>query len=375
MTGRRGTATARASERCRRLVAAAFILCAGVGSGGAGSAGAGAADADAPDKGVVELQIVGGLAGVTQYTRFEQPFWENEIYVRSKGRIAATIRPLDGGGVRAKEMLQLLRLGVVPFGTAVLTVTAGDEPELNAVDLPVLNPDIATLRRTVVAFREHMRAMLLERYGIELLGVYAYPAQVLFCRKPFSGLDDLAGRKVRTSSVGQSELMTALGAIPVLLPFSETLPALRDGVAECAITGTLSGYEIRLPGIATHIHTMAISWGISVFAANASAWAALPADVRTQVREGVADLERRIWLQAEVDTARGLDCSTGAATCDPAPDRPMARVETSAADAARRQRLLTEVVIPRWIERCGEECVNAWNTYLAPIHGLPAEPR
>lgn len=333
-------------------------------------AGAGAARAEDPAQ--IRLQIVGGLAGITQYQHLERPFWQTGITERSGGRITATIRPIDGGGVRVQEMLQLMRLGVIPFGTALLSVVAGDDPELNAVDLPVLNPDMATLRATVAAFRDHLRTVLEERYDIELLGVYVYPAQVLFCAAPFSGLDDLAGRKVRTSSVGQSELMTALDAIPVLMPFAEIVSGLRDGVVDCAITGTLSGYEIGLPDVTSHVHAMAISWGISIFGANRTAWQSLPADVRETIRTGVADLERRIWDQADADTSRGLACNTGEAACGPAVNHPMRLVPTSTADADRRRQLLATVVLPRWIERCGTDCVTAWNTFLTPVHGIRA---
>ena len=320
----------------------------------------------------VNLQIVGGLAGVTQYTGYEQPFWEKEITERSGGRITATIRPLDAGGLRAEETLQLMRLGVVPFGTASLSRVSSDDPELNAVDLPVLNPDMATLRKTVQATREHLADYLLKRYDIVLLAIYTYPAQVIFCTQPFSGLDDLVGRKVRTSSVGQAELMAGLGAVPVLLPFAEIVPALKAGVAECAITGTLSGYEIGLPGTATYVHTMAISWGVSFFGANRAAWEAIPPDLQGVIREGLGDLERRVWIQADTDTKRGLACNSGTATCgDVVGD--MTLVPTSPKDAARREKLLERVVIPRWILRCGARCAQAWNTYLAPVHGLRAE--
>lgn len=320
----------------------------------------------------IRLAVVGGLAGVSQYTQLERPFWQAEIAARSGGRLAATIRPFDASGLRGEDMLQLIRLGVVPFGTALLAVAAGDEPELNAVDLPALNPDMATLRLTVGHYREHLRSVLRERYDIELLGIYAYPAQALFCAQAFGGLSDLAGRRVRTSSVGQSELMAALGAVPVLIPFAETVAALRGGVADCAITGTLSGYEIGLADATTHVHAMAISWGLSFFGANAAAWKAIPHDLQDVVRAGVADLEARIWSHAERDTERGLACNTGAPCLGARPRRPMTLVPISTADAERRRRLLTQTVLPRWIERCGVACATAWNDTLARPLGIPA---
>ena len=318
----------------------------------------------------VRLSIVGGLASVTQFSELEQPFWEHEITERSGGRIVATIRPFDAGGLRGQEMLQLMRLGVVPFGTAILSVVSADEPELDAPDLPLLNPNMEALRETIAHYRDHMRRLLLERYGIVLLGIYVYPAQVIYCKEAFSSLDDLAGRKVRTSAVGQSNLMSALGAVPVIVPFSDIVDALRRDVADCAITGTLSGYEIGLPDVTSYLDGMAINWGLSFFGANRTAWEALPPDLQEVIASGVVDLETRIWAQAGADTDRGIACNIGAAeACDPSPDRPMTLVN-AAADEARSRRLLKEIVLPRWIERCGQGCVEAWNANLASSTGI-----
>ena len=182
--------------------------------------GTAAHGANSPEQ-VTRLKVVGGLADVTQFTKFERPFWQTEVPRITHGRVAADIYPFDQSGFAGPEMLQLMRLGVVPFGTALLAQVAADEPELNVVDLPTLNPDMTTLRATVGAYRPHISDLLARRYGVELLAIYAYPAEVLFCASQFRTLHDLAGRKVRTSSVGQSEMMAALGAIPIQIPFAK----------------------------------------------------------------------------------------------------------------------------------------------------------
>ncbi len=321
----------------------------------------------------ISLKIVGGLASVSQYERLERPFWEQRIATLSNGRITAEIHAYDRSGLPGSEMLQLMRLGVVPFGTALLAVAAGDEPELNVVDLPALNPDMQTLRKTVAAYRPRLQEILRARFGVELLAIYSYPAQVVFCAKPLTGLRDLAGRKVRTSSVGQSEMMTALGAIPVITPFAETVTAIRTGVVDCAITGTLSGNEIGLSEVTNYIDPMAISWGLSFFGANSAAWEALPPDLQVLLRDAIAKLEQDIWAAADRETADGVACDTGASTC-PAGHRPsqMKLVPVTAEDEATRRRLLIESVLPGWIQRCGADCGRLWNQNLAPVLGITA---
>lgn len=347
----------------------------GLGLGAALMAGlpAFAQSSPAASQDPIRIKVVGGLADVSQYVRYEEPFWRRRITELTNGRIVAEVAPFDRSGIRGQEMLQLMRLGVVPFGTALLAVVATEEPEFNAVDLPALSPDMRSLRQTVAAYRPHLEQVLRERYQIELLGVYTYPAQVVFCARPFAGLADLAGRRIRASSVGQSELLQALGATPVVTSFAEMVPAMRAGVVECAITGTLSGNTVGLHEVTSHVHAMALAWGISVFGANQTAFAALPADLQTAIREGVAELEQEIWTAADLETGEGLACNSGQPSCGTGRRGQMVVVPVSAADNERRRRLITEVVLPRWVNRCGPDCVDAWNEHLAPVLRIQAK--
>lgn len=333
-----------------------------------------AAGAQSAPPAPLRLKIVGGLADVSQYVRYEEPFWRRRLQEVSGGRIQAEIAPFDRSGIRAQEMLALMRLGVVPFGTALLAVVSTEEPEFNAVDLPIVNPDMATLRRTVALYRPHLEALLAERYDVELLAIYTYPAQVIFCRNAFNGLSDLAGRRIRTSSVGQSEMFAALGATPIVIPFAETLAAMRSGVVECAVTGTLSANAIGLHEVTTHMHNMAITWGLSVFGANKGVWNGMPDWARTLIRQELATLERQIWDAAEVETGEGIACNAGLPACTAGRRGSMTIVPVSQADQERRIRLLTETVLPGWVRRCGEPCVEAWNDRLAPELGVTARP-
>lgn len=324
------------------------------------------------EDGPIRLKIVGGLADVSQYTRYEEPFWRQRLPEVSHGRLRAEIAPFDRSGIRAQEMLALMRLGVVPFGTVLLAVVSTEEPEFNAVDLPIVSPDMASLRRNVALYRPHLEELLAERYGVELLGIYTYPAQVVFCKDAFNGLNDLAGRRIRTSSVGQSEMFAALGATPIVIPFGETLAAIRNGIVECAVTGTMSANAIGLHEVTTHVHNMAITWGLSVFGANRTAWHSLPEWARTLIRHEVAGLEREIWDAADVETGEGLACNTGQPGCTTGRPGSMTLVPVSAADQALRLRLLTDSVLPSWVRRCGEACVDAWNERLATAVGVTA---
>ncbi|TPG53795.1 ABC transporter substrate-binding protein [Roseomonas nepalensis] len=380
-----GSALRGACRRLAPLLLGALLAAILPGAPAPAQEGAPAATPPAPAAAPIRLQVVGGLAGVSQYARFEEPFWTRRVPEATGGQVVADIAPFDRSGIRGPEALRLLRLGVTPFGTVILSVAAAEEPELSSLDLPGVSPDMATLRRVLTAQRGWLQATLREQHDTELLGVYAYPAQVLFCARPFAGLHDLRGRRVRSSSTAISEWMAALGAVPVVIPFAEIVPSVRAGVVECAVTGTLSGWQIGLNEVTSHVHAMALNWGVSIFGANRAAWEALPPALREVLRAEVAALETRIWDAAEAETGIGLACDAGRPEC-PAelmagPAGPRARgrmtvVQATAADDALRRRLVREVVMPRWVDRCGPGCADGWNSRVGDELRIPApEPR
>ena len=330
---------------------------------------AGAAAADAPP---LHLRIVGGLGRLNQFTRHEQPFWETELARLSGGRYTAEIVPFDRAGIRSQEVLTLVKLGAVPFATLQVSGGIAKDPELTAPDLAGLNPDMASMRRSVAAFRPYLEGMMRERYGIEVLALYVYPAQVVYCKRPFAGLKGLAGMRVRTSGPAQSDWIEALGGKPVTTGFGEILPYLSRDELDCAVTGTMSGNTIGLQDATTHIYPMAVNWGLSIFAANGAAWKALPADLSALIKRELPRVERSIWDESERETADGLACDIGAPSCKVGKPGRMIEVPTSPADERLRREIFASTVLPRWLQRCGPQCAAIWNRTLARSAGIEA---
>jgi hypothetical protein len=202
--------------------------------------------------------------------------------------------------------------------------------------------------------------------------VYVYPAQVVFCKKPLRGLADLAGRRTRVSSSTQADFVAALGGVAVLTGFAQIVPSLTDGNTECAITGTMSGNTLGLPGITTHVHAMPITWGLAIFGANRAAWEALPPDLRALLRRELPRLEAAIWDESERETSDGMACNRGLPTCQGGRKGKMVMVPISAQDERSRQEILASTVLPRWVQRCGVRCAQVWNQTIGPVRGVSA---
>ena len=336
----------------------------------AAACGAGTAWSQAATAPVQTLRIVGGLASMHQYTRNEEPFWSKELVRLSAGKYTAEIVPFDRAGVPGAEMLRLMQYGVVPFGTALLSNVSAQNPEFAAPDLAGLNPDLPTLRRNLAAFRPYMEKKLREAHGVELLAIYTYPAQVVFCKSPIKNLGDLAGRKIRVSSATQSDFITGLGGVPVLLGIAQTVGAVTLGQVECAITGSMSGNIIGLAEQTSHLYTMPVTWGLAMFAANQAAWEALPGDLRALLSREIPKLEAAIWSESERETADGFACNRGLASCRAGRRAAMTEVPANAQDEAKRKALLVNTILPRWLQRCGASCGALWNQTIGVSSGI-----
>jgi TRAP-type C4-dicarboxylate transport system substrate-binding protein len=316
------------------------------------------------------LRIVGGLAGLNQYTQNEEPFWRKELVQLSGGKYAAEIVPFDRAGVPGPEMLRLMQYGVVPFGTALVSNISGQNPEFAAPDLAGLNPDFANLRKNVATYRPYLEKTLREKFGIELLAVYTYPAQLIFCKRPLTTLSDLAGRKIRVSSATQSDFVSALGATPVLLALAQLINGVKSGKVDCAITGAMSGNTLGLHEHTAFIHSMPITWGLALFGANQNAWQGLPADLRALLSHALPKLEEAIWNASERETEEGLACNSGATQCQGARKGNMRAVAISPQDDATRKALFESTILPNWLRRCKGRCTAIWNQTIAVSSGV-----
>lgn len=313
------------------------------------------------------LRVVGGAGGFSQYVQHEAPFWSQRLERLSGGRFRAEIVPYDRAGVPSMQMLRLIELGVVPMGTLHMSALGSEYPQYMAPDLPGLNPDMASLRNHVAAFRPYLEKALLERHGIRVLAIYAYPAQVLFCKRPVARLSDLKGRRTRVSSPDMAYFVQALGGVPVHKNIEQLVDSLEVNGTECAITGTMSGHTLGLYRVTRYLYPMPLSWALSVFATHEGTWNHLPQALRSLLEREIPVLEQRIWEEAQRETAEGIACNRGLRECSRPGKASMAVMAVTPEDERLRQQVLDTVVLPQWRERCLVDCQALWQQTIAPV--------
>ena len=202
----------------------------------------------------------------------EVPFWRKTITENSKGAITADITPLDQMGVDDKTMLRLLKLGVMDFAGMDISKMAGDDPRFEACDLAGLTLDADKARAACDAYRDVIDRQMQKNWNAKLLAFGGNTPQVFWCRTPVNGLDDLKGKKVRVFNNTMRDFLGGLGATSVSMAFAEVVPALNNGVVDCAVTGSLSGNTAGWAEVAKSLYSMSLGWSINVLAVNLNTW-------------------------------------------------------------------------------------------------------
>ena len=310
---------------------------------------------------VTALKVLGGLSTRSTYKQVEQPFWLKTIPEHSAGQITAEIKGFDEMGLKGTELLKLMKQGVIEFGVIPLIYPAADTAIYEAVDLAGLATDAKTARQVSTSFVPVLAKHLSATYQSKFLGVSPFAPQVLFCNIPIRGLQDLKGKTVRAITRSQAELLEALGAKSVSMPFAEVLPAFQKKTIACAVASSMAGYTAKWYTASTHLYALPLGWNQEIHAVNQKVWDQLNADVRALLEINLAKLTERLWSFAESETQKGYDCNTGAKSCPMAPKGKMILVRPTQTDLATIKRLATQNIVSKWATRCSGACVSEFN--------------
>ena len=316
------------------------------------------------------LKVVGSWSMLSQYKDFEYPFWSKTVPQISHGRIKVDVSAFNELGLHGGEVLRLMKLGLTDFGTTILSYVSEQDPRAEGVDLAGLTTDLPASRRVAEAYLPVLDHYFRAKLGIRVLAMFPYSAQELFCNSPINSLEDLKCKKVRVSLRTTSDLIEAFGATTLNIPFDETYAKVKAGEADCLVTGTLSGYSAKMYEVTDHLFSLPLGWSVMMLAVNESSWQQIPAQDRATLTKGIATLSDQLWQAADDQTSEGIACDSGAASCPFDVKGKMKVVQPSAADRALLKKMVSQVVVKRWLARCGADCREEWNKSAGAAAGI-----
>jgi TRAP-type C4-dicarboxylate transport system substrate-binding protein len=154
--------------------------------------------------------------------------------VNAEGKDVVQIEVFLSGALgRVQRELPQLVLG---GGADIAFIVPGQNPERfpdnGIVELPGLFADV---RQATFTYTRMVAADTLAGYNdFFVIGAFATEPESIHTRKTLAALADLKGQKIRTNNLTEAAALAKLGALPVVLAFNETTPAISSGVIDGA---------------------------------------------------------------------------------------------------------------------------------------------
>lgn len=224
-----------------------------------------------------------------------------------------------------KEELEALQLGAVEILAPSLSKFGPlGIKAFEVFDIPYLFRDTAELARITEGPIGRDILDKLETKGITGLGYWNNGFKILSANKPLLRPDDLLGLKVRIqSSRVIEEQMTALGALPQVLAFSEAYQALSSGVVDGTENPPANFFNQNMFQVQRHATLTYHGFLGYAVIVNQKFWTGLPDDIRSALERALRDATPYANAEAAKENADALAAVTKSgktAMHDPTPD-------------------------------------------------------
>lgn len=129
------------------------------------------------------------------------------------------------------------------------------------------------------------------------------PFYLLTTKKAVYTPEDLKGLKIRTHGGPPTQMMEAIGAVPVAMPMPDVYQNLQTGVLDGVLAPHEAVYSFRLYEVSKYLTLVPFHTGLFGVSFSLNSWNSLPADVQAQV-DSVSKLEGSMfWGKNMFDTA------------------------------------------------------------------------
>ena len=242
-----------------------------------------------------------------------------EVQALSGGRIAVEIHP-NASLLPSKQEVNAAIRGQVQVILPFVSYYESVAPAVKIFTMPMIFRDYDHLEAAFAGtVGDTIRGQLAAK-GLKALGFwYETPTHLFTTEKSVTSLAALDGMKIRTyPSALLEQTLDSLGAVPTVIPGSEVYLALKNGVAEGALTTPSFAHSIKLTDSLRHMTRINLAFGGYIMAVNAKFHDSLPADLRKAVGEAAARATawNREAIVAEVEKSEQLMLDAGVAIHD-----------------------------------------------------------
>jgi len=320
------------------------------------------------------LRVLGWNSGQPQVSELEAPMWKN-LEKTTNGSLGASFRALDELGLKGSEALRTQQSGAFDIVGIQVAFVSGDDPVFVGTDLPGTAYSLDDVKKINDSYRAVLDKHLQQAYDSKLLAVWSFPPQILYCRGDFfHGLADLKGKKVRSQSAAASAAVEALGGSVVSLSGPEVYQAMRQGVVDCAITGSQYAAANDWQDVANVVYPLPIGGnGVGVHIMRNASWNALSPEQQHALTAEMSKLEGQLQDMAVSSNQEGLDCNVGKGKCSIGHPGNMTEVKVSDEEREVMKKVSRDVIFPQWAKSCNKTmptCAKDWTDTVGKTVGV-----
>ena len=198
--------------------------------------------------------------------------------------------PIKADSITAAVADNVIQFGDDGFATGTIPITG-------VLRLPLLLQSADDLAKAMAIIRPSLDAAYGKR-GMEVLGQYSYPFQVLWGKKKITSLADIKGLKLRVTSVEQGEFIRRFGGVSLTMGSPDVAAALDRGVVDGALTAS-SGGGLTWHDLLKYRYAFPTSYVNSTYIVNKEAMDKLSPATQKVLREAAA--EQSEWATQEMN--------------------------------------------------------------------------
>ena len=141
--------------------------------------------------------------------------------------------PIAGNNITQAVSEKIVAVADDGFATGNIPITA-------VLRLPLLLLSLPEMLKAMTILKPYLDRDYASK-GIEVLGQYTYPFQVIWGRKKITSLADIKGLKLRVTSVEEGEFIRRFGGTPITMNPPDVAAALDRGVVDGVLTASSGG--------------------------------------------------------------------------------------------------------------------------------------
>ena len=131
-----------------------------------------------------------------------------------------------------------------------------------------------------------------------VIAAFGTAPETIYSRKKLTSLADLKGQKIRINNLMEAAGLAKLGALPVMLVFNDTSPALSSGQLDGATVPVAQLFDVGIGRFTTYHYLLPTSTAPLALVMSQKAFERLPQDAKTLIRKYGGE-----WLANQYATA------------------------------------------------------------------------